>query len=450
MAWVLRLKPFLAAALLMTMLGCGESRGQDVQTQRNTDSETASSPPGRGNLVDATHPSYIPQPGASHECLGRMVFEIPSHIEWGTAYISNGEMFNGAFSKKVFDRGDELIIGNTKIAVLGPLSPVQVEEVFKFTPRSILSRRKISLQEAQAYLVSLPKETLSPVQLTQEKHVTERRIESLTTRIQEHESEYEEFDAEVASSYGYWRGTEGAIPSIRFSTYGVYLKRGNYVYVFESTETLSELLTKQAHAKQVRALLAKFRTRKPYEIPIERGVCIPNGFISDDGTTRTEMKQSLRFPDAPGVLYTIHTGNVHARGIKFTPLDAVARARMGNNGTFEDKQVKPYITERIGPRLYKIGGLTGEQGGVALKITEPGTAPYETYSIFTGYSGWLGSAVLPFITIDMTTRTTLQAPELKTNPPAFKQSMSRLEFILKNMRLRPTTPMMPELATLSK
>jgi hypothetical protein len=450
MMWVLRLKPMLVLSLLMATLGCQECEGRNVQEQRETDFETASSPPGSENFIDVMHPGYKPQPGALHECLGRMVFDVPSQIEWATAYVGSGELFNGAFSKKIFDRGDELTVDNTRIAVLGPLSQKQIDAIFEMTPRSVLRMQKSLLQEEQKFLASLAYEKTAPDALARKKYQSERRIYHLGNAIKNSENGYEEFDAKVEDSEGSWRSESGAGTATTVSTYAVYLRHSDFVYVFESTATLTDVLTKQAHANQVRALLAKFKTRRPYEVPIERGVCIPHGFIPDDGTTRTEMKQSLRFPDAPGVLYTIHTGNVHARGIKFTPLDAAARARMGKNGTFEDKQVKPYITERIGPRLYKIGGLTGEQGGVALKITEPGTAQYETYSIFTGYSGWLGSAVLPFITVDMTTRTTLQAPELKSNPPPFKSSMSRLEFILKNMRLRPTTPLMPELATVRK
>ena len=41
-----------------------------------------------------------------------------------------------------------------------------------------------------------------------------------------------------------------------------------------------------------------------------------------------------------------------------------------------------------------------------------------------------------------------QAPELKTNPPPFKQSVDRLQMLLKNTRLRPTMPLMPDMAAL--
>jgi hypothetical protein len=66
--------------------------------------------------------------------------------------------------------------------------------------------------------------------------------------------------------------------------------------------------------------------------------------------------------------------------------------------------------------------------------------------VFTGYSGWLGTAVLPYILVEMRTVTKAQAPELKQNPPPFKQSMERLELMLKSMRWRPTNPSMSEFA----
>jgi hypothetical protein len=102
--------------------------------------------------------------------------------------------------------------------------------------------------------------------------------------------------------------------------------------------------------------------------------------------------------------------------------------------------------QRIGPRFYKIGSLTGSQGGAVLKVTQSGRENYDMYSVFTGYSGWLGTAVLPYILVEMRTVSKAQATELKQNPPPFKPSMDRLELLLKSMRLRPTSPPMPELS----
>ncbi len=207
---------------------------------------------------------------------------------------------------------------------------------------------------------------------------------------------------------------------------------------------------KEKHGKQFVAMLAKFRPRKANEIPTELGVCIPHGFIADDGKTATDIKQSLRWPDAPGVLYTIHTGTVDERKMKTSLITAAGSAAVGLLGSYAESEVKPFVTERIGPRPYQIGGLKASQGGVALKISRPGKKPFEAYNVFTGYSGWLGTEALPYILVEMSTRTMEQAQELKQNPPPFQQSMGRLEILLKSTRLRPTTPLMPDLANLPK
>jgi hypothetical protein len=52
---------------------------------------------------------------------------------------------------------------------------------------------------------------------------------------------------------------------------------------------------------------------------------------------------------------------------------------------------------------------------------------------------------LPFIFVELNTTTMNMAPELKQNPPPFKQSMGRYEALLKSIRLRPTTPPMPDM-----
>jgi hypothetical protein len=65
--------------------------------------------------------------------------------------------------------------------------------------------------------------------------------------------------------------------------------------------------------------------------------------------------------------------------------------------------------------------------------------------VYTGYGGWGGSAVLPAIVVDMRSFTKEQERALKKNPPPLDESLQRLDALLKSIRLRPTTPPMPEL-----
>jgi hypothetical protein len=411
--------------------------------------ERASSPPDSRTLQQALAPGYVTPVGFERECFGRLAFDTPRPVEWATQYSGAGSIFNGAFSKQVFDQGDNISVGNTKIAVLGPLSADMIDKVLGTTPNARMRRLEDLIKSGRKFIEEASSKNASDIRqydldfMTRGVAGNERTLEELRTK-------YRDFDVPAGwTGYSTTRDDSGN-PSIKYSVYGAYLRAGNFVYVFESLEEISAAMTRELHGRMMIEFLQKFRTRKAGEVPSDIGICIPYGFIPDDGTLVSDLKQSVRWPDAPGVLYTIHTGNVKARQLKVPQLLAASRAAVGLMGTADEEQIKPFVTKRIGPHPYKIGGLTGEQGGVALRVNEKGKTPYESYSIFTGYSGWLGSEVLPFILVDMRSHTPEQAPELKQNPPPFKQSMERLEVLLKSMRLRQTSPSMRELAQLKK
>jgi hypothetical protein len=262
---------------------------------------------------------------------------------------------------------------------------------------------------------------------------------------------YDQFVLPFRDSRAFWRGEDSNGDGIlTHSLYRAYLFRSEYTYIFESEVELTDEMTKERHKQQFLDIVGRFRPRKSGEIPTGLGVCIPHGFIADDGKMITDIKQSLRWPDAPGVIYSIQTGNVTERNTKSATIRAIGTAAAAKVALAGDGGEKAVLTHQVGPVLTKIGGLRASQGGFALRISNPGREPFEVYNVFTGYSGLGGSAVLPFILIEMSTRTMEQAPELKTNPPPFKQSMDRLETLLKSTRLRPTNPLMPDMAALAE
>ena len=268
-------------------------------------------------------------------------------------------------------------------------------------------------------------------------------------RITELRNEYSQFNPGVPNSEGYTGTTTlGNDDSVIYSKYWAHLLRDKYMFVFESTEALTAKMDRAKHKQQFTALLNKFRTRKPYEIPTDLGVCIPHGFIADDGRTTSDLLLAVRYRETPGVIYTIHTGSIGKRGTKATWFTALATAAGAASGVNAGRDDKPTVSARIGPRSFPMGGLKGSQGGFAFRLSPPGKESFEVYDVYTGYSGWLGTDVLPYIEMEMTSRTMKQAPELKQNPPPFKQSMARFEALLKSVRLRPTNPLMPDLANL--
>lgn len=406
----------------------------------------ASRAPTRAQLLAATMPSYKPAAGTRQECLGRLVWDVEGSIAWPGKFNRNAATpFDHIFSDNVFDAGDEIHFGNTSIAVTALDARVR-DDVLGSLPGNRLAAMSKELVEAEASFGKMKSLQKGNVRERNRYEIAETRIDSIRKTLQRLKQDYQPFSPGLADSMGY-AAIEAAASNDndRYSIYTAYLFRKDVVYTFESREKITPALTVEKHRQQFVALLAGFRPRQPYEIPREPGVCIPRGFLPDDGRTVTDIKQSLRWADAPGVLYSIQTGTVRENQLKSTLLTAASRAAVGTLGTADEEQVRQLVDQRIGPRQARIGDLVGEQGGVALKIAAPDRQPYETYSVFTGYAGWLGADALPFILVDMRSHTRSQAPELPADPPPFRRSMDRLDGLLKTLRLRPTAPALPEL-----
>jgi hypothetical protein len=445
----LRVRVSVLPLILLLLAGCGESRGQVKVDRELAEDYSPSSKPSMADMLKVTAPGYKTPAGSKQECFGRMIFDVAATVEWPTHYRGDSEfLFYRSFSEKVADRGDEMTFGDTKIAVIGPTTPQVVARLNSDGPSGMIKFLEGRIADKRAYLKGLKAEKLTASREASERQDVEDQIRGLEKTIGESRKGFENFAPGLPDSSGYWKSSyEANDETNRYSIFRAYLIRAAYVYVFESQRKMGNQSNKDVHKQNFSSMLKNFRTRKLNEIPTELGVCVPHGFIPDDGTTPSEFKQSLRWPDAPGVVYTLETGNVHPRRMKSTAMEAATKAAIGTPGSGgEEDEVKDFVTKRIGPRSYKIGGLTGEQGGVVLTVKRPGKETYEAYSLFTGYSGWLGTAVLPYITVDMHTYTKEQAPELKQNPPPFQHSMDRLDLMLKSMRLRPTNPPMPDFA----
>jgi hypothetical protein len=121
---------------------------------------------------------------------------------------------------------------------------------------------------------------------------------------------------------------------------------------------------------------------------------------------------------------------------------ATARA---STGVFGGALTQGRDTQSVGPKPVNIGALAGSMGGVSMNVADLGKPPVRSYSVYAGYGGWMHSQVLPIITVNMRSFTKEQEPSLKSDPPAFEESLGRMEELLKTIRLRPTVPVMPEL-----
>lgn len=438
----------LTLVLAIALMGCGRSQGEEGATASGAP-DRASAPPSKERLLSILAPAYRSAPTARQECLGRLMLDLQRPVQWSTSFDNFGGVFNGGFSENVFDRADTIRVGDAKVAVFGPVDSGTLSQILDTTPRARAQALQDDFIETKLYIAKIM-EKASRSEKDKENLVWAQELKKRREKsIEDREARYKPLDTGLPNTEAYW--TTKTIDGISSdSVYLAYMVRGDYVFVIESAVQLSPTLDRATHKRQFLKLLSDFRPRKPYDIPTEPGICIPYGFIRDDGSTFTDIKQSIRWPDAPGVIYTIHTGYVDRRHMKSTTLLALGNASVGLMGSPAEQTLKQFVTQRIGPRSVKMGGVTGQQGGIAARITMPDEAPYETYSVFSGYSGWLGIAALPYMLVEMRTFTMLQAPELTSNPPPFKQSMERLDYLLTSLRLRPTTPEMPEIAAARK
>jgi hypothetical protein len=437
-------RPRLAALSLCTLLasGCHAKPGQ-AQTDNDI---VPSRKPTSSDMLKVTAPNYKLVAGAKSECLGRLAFEVREQFEWPLYFYSDSfsSFFARSFSANVEARFDTMRFGTTRIAVIGSVGGVKKEKILEVTPAALDAGLEKNISETRASIEE-QRRTIKNLKDFQEAiKDQEQWIRGWEKTLKEDRETFKPFEPGVPNSQGYWTSTtEGNVDTNLYSILRAYLTRGEHIFVFESKVKMNTSADKEKHQRDFSAMLAKFRPRAANEIPTEPGVCIPFGFISDDGRTPIEFKQSLRYPDAPGVLYTIATGSVDPRSPKATLITAAADASLNPPTPTEQDKVKAVVTQRIGPHMVKLGGLTAPQGGTIMQARAGGET-YDIYSVFTGYSGWLGTDVLPYILVELHTLTKVHAEELKQNPPPFKQSKERLDILLGSMRWRPTDPPMPE------
>ncbi len=424
----------ILVALVLMLCGCTDNAGatQKVGEARLPDSE---------ELRKITAPDYVPPAKALRECLGRIAFEIPDSVQWPTSkafgYL---EKMNHTFSSNLFDQGDVIKIDGFQIGVMYPLTGDVKNSIVESLPDHQLLKKNKDLKESELRLRELQRSGDSSARGRNRVRVEELHIRSLNNSISK--LQFNKISTGLSNVYAYSARQPGDNGEFEIWAY-VFNENAGYSVI--STVETDEKFDSAAHEKKFLNFVRSLQPRKIGFIPKDLGICIPFGFFKDDGKTAYDIKMSMRYPDAPGVLYTLHTGNVEERTLKTTLLNAVVAASVGMPVLNERTDIAKYVTNRIGPKPVKIGGVIGEQGGVALHVRPPGGVSFEAYNVYSGYSGWLGTMALPYMIVELRSFTMAQAPELKSNPPPFNQSKERLDFLLQGMRLRETTPKMPEL-----
>lgn len=454
------------ALLAVLLAGCQPSSSQEPRkTPEEKQAEEYVVPkPTAKQLLESTAPGYVTPAGTQQECLGRLVFDVAGPMEWPDQGGGGIMSFLGShrFSENVSDGQDALRIGNVTLGLLKPdkaASLAAIAESSENTKRahiesqlSRIARLERTIVDNKSRLETGEYDDADDRQgLERSLPRLQREIEEAHTGVKKVQEHWQPLNLGMPDSIAFWDTLSRGVPtsgphSDDANFFYAYILRNGHLYAFHSGSQAD----KATHQKEFLAFLKRWRPRAMGEIPKELGVCVPYGFVADDGKSIIHTRMSLRYLDAPGVLYTIQNSNVNPRlGPEATVVTAAGRALAGIAGTYEESLVKQNKITRLGPQIVKIGALTAQQGGFyGQRQSKDGTTP-NVYSVFTGYSGWQDTYALSSILVDLRSYTRGQAPELTVNPPPFEQSKARLDALLKSIRLRPTEPPMPELANVS-
>ncbi|SOY61434.1 T6SS immunity protein Tli4 family protein [Cupriavidus taiwanensis] len=446
---------FLVAA---TLTACGQSgQAQEPKEAIGTDrfgNQVGIPNPSREDRLAATAPGYVSPGGQRMECLGRLVFDVPegASVEWAVSFRTSEVGTFDSFVQR-FDNGtgkgyiqfetEEL---RTVFAVYGPVSRELSDEFFTYRAveneallRNSLRSLKAQKEKEERFRPNPPGPN-TMANIAAEIAKTEKAIVDLKA------DRYRKVvDLGRPHSMAFRHDQRrGGVSYLRGA-----IILGNHLLAFESMLRGIPPFTDPTEAQwqvaegALRNLINQLQPRHLYEIPKGRGFCLPYAFLRDDGTYGNKISTSFRFADSPAAIYTLSVASIPGGGAsEATILNATGRSATGILSQLPENTT---VKQRLGPRPAKIGALTSEQGGIVVEAKRPGQPPREGYHVYTGFAGWAGSQILPTIEVTMETAARAAYPKLTTDAQPYEQARPRLDALLKSIRLRPTTPPMPEL-----
>lgn len=411
------------AALALMLCACQPSGAQ---------SPRPAPAPTEQDLAAAYHPGYSVAPGARSECLGRLVFEVPAQpkFEWGLPKRVRANTSILGFSRILRGGEDAIRIANVNVVVAAEATSETIREMQRIAG----VHKNIALQDFDE---NIRIERLSAKDFTEQLETPEIKADSVRTAdykkaMQDALNNAEALAASKREFNKDWHPTDWGLPNstgyIAGPTLYAFVLRGGFAFQFMSTGGEGEAPFDQ-RVVAFKDLLSRFEYRPLYQVPNKPGLCIPHGFIRDDGQGHFQAEVSYRFSDSPGVIYTLATAVEGERNFNPTEplLEATARSTVaGLLGNGYGRKI-----QAIGPKGTSIGARPAVLGGIYTLEGTPG------YSLYAGARGWDHSQVLPFVSLNMRSFDRETAPDdLKVNPPAFEQSMKRFELTLSSLRTR--------------
>lgn len=414
---------------MMSFLGlsaCQPSGAQDAQSARD---------PNEQDVDSAYHPSYRPPAGTRSECLGRLVFEVPDKpmFVWGLRRLPTSDEYPSLGFSRILQGGQDMMhLANVAVVVM---SQAQRSTILQM--QDIVDTSKAIAAHELDYNI---KGDLSAAESLEEQ-MSHSEIQSDPEQLAKYKADAAHFRKSAedrrSSKIGlakHWHPTDWGLPNslgyIAGPTLYAFILRNGYAFQFMSTGGEGDPPFEERLAA-FKSLLQRFEYRPLYQVPTKPGLCIPYGFIADDGQGHFSGEVSYRYADSPGVIYTLGTGVEDEQNFRANEpmLEATARSTVaGLMGNAAGRKLKA-----LGPKSVNIGARSGTMGGITTTEGKPG------YSVYAGTSGWSHSKVLVPISLNMRSFDRETVPgEIKVDPPPFAQSLRRFELTLGSMRTRHT------------
>ena len=229
---------------------------------------------------------------ALHECLGRTRFESPEAFEWATFAIERSKIASAGghvFSKNVHAVGDYVSYDYDEMTIR--VSDVTSREKFD-------RQRNAIIHETEAYKKILQDDLKTNERLLE----TIKRMKYSADIVKNHENEITKLEDQIRQTKTYEHDLgipDSHVLGSKETPYEFLLWRNNRVFYFNMNKPAEN------SAQRIKDLAARFEARDLYEVPEGPGVCMPYGFIHDDGKTGFNVKNSLRFTSTPNVIMSL-------------------------------------------------------------------------------------------------------------------------------------------------
>ena len=226
------------------------------------------------------------------ECLGRMRFQSPEKFEWATFAIERSNMKSAGghvFSKNVHAVSDFVSYNYDDLTI----------RVSDITTRENFDReRNAIIHETELYKKNLEEDLKTNERLLE----TIKRMKYSADIVKNHENEITKLEDQIRQTKTYEHDLgipDSHVLGSKETPYEFLLWRNNRVFYFNMNKPAEN------SAQRIKDLAARFEARDLYQVPEGPGVCMPYGFIHDDGKTGFSVKNSLRFTSTPNVIMSL-------------------------------------------------------------------------------------------------------------------------------------------------